>query len=92
MLAYWLGLLAIERLPAGYGALILLLVPTIGFVIMLFAVPLSIAGQGRPATAASVCCSPIEQGRDRHGGRLARPDKIGWRKTAAEHGRQLAQL
>jgi len=40
VLAYWLGLVAIERLPAGYGVLILLLVPTIGLVVLLLALPL----------------------------------------------------
>lgn len=39
VLAYWLGLLAIERLSAGYGALVLFLVPMIGFVVVVLAFP-----------------------------------------------------
>ena len=37
--AYWLGLLAVARLSAGYGALVLLLVPVIGLVVLLMALP-----------------------------------------------------
>jgi hypothetical protein len=43
VLAYWLGLLAVERLPAGYGALILFLVPMIGLAVLLLALPVRTA-------------------------------------------------
>jgi hypothetical protein len=43
VVTYWLGLLAAERLPAGYGALVLLLVPLIGLVVLLFALPVEAA-------------------------------------------------
>jgi hypothetical protein len=43
VLAYWLGLLAIERLPAGYGALVLLLVPMFGLAVLLLALPVQAA-------------------------------------------------
>ena len=36
---YWLGLLEVGRLSAGYGALVLLLVPVIGLVVLLLALP-----------------------------------------------------
>jgi hypothetical protein len=41
--AYWLGLLAIERLPAGYGVLVLFLVPMIGFPVVVLAFPVEAA-------------------------------------------------
>ncbi len=43
VVTYWLGLLAVERLPAGYGALILLVVPMIGLGVLLFALPVQTA-------------------------------------------------
>jgi hypothetical protein len=53
VLAYWFGLLAIERLPAAYGALVLLLVPMFGLVVLLLALPVQAAqadDEGAPPT------------------------------------------
>jgi hypothetical protein len=54
LFAYWLGLLAIERLPALAGVAILLLVPMIGLVVVLLAVdPEEIARLGGSGFAAA---------------------------------------
>jgi hypothetical protein len=62
LFAYWLGLLAIERVPALVGVAILLLVPMIGLVVVVMAVdPEEIAQLGGLAPSAARSAAVLEE-------------------------------